>query len=75
MMRILLKAGPKLADMSRCCHLLQQGQFVADLCAYYADNAPNLVPARRIAPTIKSQWARRILRALRTAQAGEFEFA
>jgi len=50
-------AGPMLADMSRCCHLLQQGRFVADVCAYYGDEAPNLVPARRIAPTIKSQWS------------------
>ena len=50
------QAGPMLADMSRACHLLQQGKFVADVCAYYGDEAPNLVPARRIAPTIKSQW-------------------
>ena len=51
------QAGPMLEDMSRCCHLLQQGRFVADVCAYYGDEAPNLVPARRIAPTIKSQWS------------------
>jgi hypothetical protein len=51
------QAGPMIEDMSRCCHLLQQGLFVADVCAYYGDNAPNLVPARRIAPTIKSQWS------------------
>lgn len=50
------QAGPMLADMSRACHLLQQGKFVADVCAYYGDDAPNLVPARRIAPTIESQW-------------------
>lgn len=50
------QAGPMLADMSRCCHLLQQGTFVADVCAYYGDEAPNLVPARRIAPTIQSSW-------------------
>jgi hypothetical protein len=50
------QAGPMLKDMSRCCHLLQQGRFVADVCAYYGDDAPNLVPARRIAPTINSQW-------------------
>ncbi|MFN5868134.1 MAG: glycosyl hydrolase, partial [Akkermansiaceae bacterium] len=43
-------------DMSRTSHLLQQGTFVADVCAYYGDEAPNLVPARRISPTIKSQW-------------------
>lgn len=51
------QAGPMLEDMSRACHLLQQGRFVADVCAYYGDEAPNLVPARRIAPTIKSQWS------------------
>ena len=51
-------AGPMLADMSRCCHLMQQGLFVADVCAYYGDEAPNLVPARRIAPTIQSQWGK-----------------
>ncbi len=49
-------AGPMLEDMSRACHLLQQGRFVADVCVYYGDEAPNLVPARRIAPTIESQW-------------------
>jgi len=50
-------AGPMIEDMSRACHLLQQGRFVADVCVYYGDEAPNLVPARRIAPTIKSQWS------------------
>jgi hypothetical protein len=52
------QAGPMIEDMSRCCYLLQQGRFVADVCAYYGDEAPNLVPARRIAPTIKSQWSK-----------------
>ncbi len=52
------QAGPMLADMSRSCQLLQQGQFVADVCAYYGDDAPNLVPARRISPTIQSQWSK-----------------
>lgn len=46
------QAGPMLADMSRACYLMQQGKFVADVCAYYGDDAPNLVPARRISPTI-----------------------
>ncbi len=50
-------AAPMLADMSRACHMLQQGRFVADVCVYYGDEAPNLVPARRIAPTIESQWS------------------
>jgi hypothetical protein len=51
------QAGPMLKDMSRSSHLLQQGKFVAEACAYYGDEAPNLVPARRISPTIKSQWS------------------
>jgi hypothetical protein len=51
------QAGPMIEDMARACHLLQQGRLVADVCAYYGDNAPNLVPARRIAPTIQSQFA------------------
>ena len=50
------QAGPMLADMARSSHLLQQGKFVADVAVYYGDDAPNLVPARRISPTIKSQW-------------------
>ncbi|MBT8044109.1 MAG: hypothetical protein KJO79_04085, partial [Verrucomicrobiae bacterium] len=50
-------AGPMLEDMSRSCHLLQQGRFVADVAAYYGDNAPNLVPAKRIAPTVKPRWS------------------
>ncbi|MES2981523.1 MAG: glycosyl hydrolase [Verrucomicrobiota bacterium] len=51
------QSGPMLVDMSRSSHLLQQGSFIADVCAYYGDEAPNLVPARRISPTIKSQWS------------------
>jgi hypothetical protein len=38
--------------MARCCYMLQQGKFVADVCFYYGDQAPNLVPSRRIDPTI-----------------------
>ena len=49
-------ARPLLDTLSRSCHLLQQGRFVADVCAYYGDGAPNLVPARRIAPTDKPRW-------------------
>lgn len=47
------QAGPMLRYMARCCHLLQQGSFVGDVCFYYGDQAPNLVPARRIDPSIK----------------------
>ncbi len=42
------QAGPLVEYLSRCSHLLRQGQFVADVCFYYGDQAPNLVPARRI---------------------------
>ena len=52
------QARPLLDTLSRSCHLLQQGRFVADVCAYYGDGAPNLVPARRIAPTDKPRWTR-----------------
>ncbi|HEX5790243.1 MAG TPA: glycosyl hydrolase, partial [Luteolibacter sp.] len=47
------QAGPMLAALSRSSHMLQQGRFVADVCAYYGDDAPNLVPARRIDPRDK----------------------
>lgn len=50
------QAGPMLADMSRACYLMQQGRFVADVCVYYGDNAPNLVPARRLPPTIENPY-------------------
>jgi hypothetical protein len=50
------QARPMLDTLSRSCHMLQQGRFVADVCAYYGNGAPNLVPARRIAPTDKPQW-------------------
>jgi hypothetical protein len=49
-------AKPMIEDMSRSSHMLQQGQFVADVCAYYGDEAPNLVPARRMPPGVKSRW-------------------
>jgi hypothetical protein len=44
---------PLLDYLSRCCTMLQQGQFVADVCLYYGDQAPNLVPSRRIDPSIR----------------------
>jgi hypothetical protein len=46
------QAGPLIEYMSRCGHLLQQGLFAADVAFYYGDQAPNLVPARRIDPDI-----------------------
>jgi hypothetical protein len=49
-------AGPMIADISRSSHLLQQGLPVADICVYYGDEAPNLVPSRRIPPGVDSRW-------------------
>ena len=46
------QSGPMLEYMSRCSHMLRQGQFVADVCFYYGDQAPGLVPARRIDPKV-----------------------
>ena len=38
-------ARPFMDYMARCCYMLQQGQFVADVCYYYGDQAPNFWPA------------------------------
>ncbi len=48
------QAGPMVEYLSRCSHLLRQGRFVADVCFYYGDQAPNLVPSRRIDPKATS---------------------
>ncbi len=50
------QSGPMLNYMSRCCYMMQQGHFVADVCFYYGDKAPNLVPSRRIDPNIKPSY-------------------
>jgi hypothetical protein len=47
------QAGPLIAYMARCDYLLQQGLFAADVAFYYGDQAPNLVPSRRIDPDIE----------------------
>jgi len=47
------QSGPMLKYMARCCYLMQQGDYVADVCFYYGDKAPNMVPPRRIDPNIK----------------------
>ncbi|HSG67921.1 MAG TPA: glycosyl hydrolase, partial [Bacteroidales bacterium] len=39
--------------LSRCSYLLRQGNFVGDVLLYYGDDAPNLVPPKRIDPNIK----------------------
>ncbi len=38
------KSKPFVDYLSRCSFLLQQGQFVADACYYYGDQAPNFFP-------------------------------
>jgi hypothetical protein len=45
-----------LKYMARCSYLMQHGDFVADVCFYYGDEAPNLVPSRRINPNLKPQY-------------------
>jgi len=37
-------ARPFMDYMARCCYLLQQGQFIADVCYYYGDQSPNFWP-------------------------------
>ncbi len=37
------KAGAVIGYLNRCQFLLQQGEFVADVCCYYGDHVPNLV--------------------------------
>jgi len=46
------QSGPMLLYMARCSSMMQQGDFVTDVCFYYGDQAPNLVPSRRIDPNI-----------------------
>jgi len=46
-----------LAYMGRCSYRMQQGEFVADVCFYYGDQAPNLVPPRRIDPHVEPRYA------------------
>jgi len=36
--------------LARCSHLLRQGWFVADVCYYYGDQAPNFYPELCFAP-------------------------
>ena len=38
------KSQPFHEYIARCCAMLQQGQFVADVCYYYGDQAPNFFP-------------------------------
>ncbi len=45
-------ARPFMDYLSRCSFMLRQGNFVGDACLYYGDQAPNLVPPKRIDPNI-----------------------
>ena len=38
------KARPFMDYLARCCFLLQQGKYVADVAFYYGDQAPNFWP-------------------------------
>lgn len=44
------KARPFMDYLARCCHMLQQGLFVADVAYYYGDKAPNFWPPSAIVP-------------------------
>lgn len=46
-------ARPFMDYIARSSYLLRQGLFVGDACLYYGDQAPNLVPPKRIDPNIK----------------------
>jgi len=43
-------ARPFMDYLARCSYMLRQGNFVGDVCLYYGDQAPNLVPPKRIDP-------------------------
>ena len=45
-------ARPFMDYIGRCSYMLRQGNFVGDVCLYYGDQAPNLVPPPRIDPNI-----------------------
>jgi len=44
------KSKPFMDYLSRCNFLLQQGLFVADVCYYYVDQAPNFFPGYHSVP-------------------------
>jgi hypothetical protein len=46
------KANPFIDYLSRCCYLLQEGLFVADVCYYYGDQGFNFVPPKHIDPSL-----------------------
>ena len=44
-------AEPLLRYLARCCHMLRQGLFVADVLYYSGDEVPNFVPPKYIDPS------------------------
>lgn len=46
------QARPFSDYLGRCSYLLQQGLFVADVCYYNGDGAPNLVEAKHVDPAL-----------------------
>ncbi|MGC9327723.1 MAG: glycosyl hydrolase, partial [Candidatus Hinthialibacter sp.] len=46
------KIKPFIDYLARCCFLLQQGNFVGDVCYYYGDQAPNFVKPKHIDPSL-----------------------
>lgn len=44
------KARPFMDYLARCCHMLQQGRFVADVACFYGDQAPNFWPMHHDVP-------------------------
>jgi hypothetical protein len=44
------KARPFMDYLARCCHMLQQGRFVADVAYFYGDQAPNFWPMHHDVP-------------------------
>jgi len=47
-------AKPFMDYLARCSYLLQQGLFVADVCYYYGDKAPNFVKPKHVDPSLGS---------------------
>jgi hypothetical protein len=45
-------ARPFMDYIGRCSYMLRQGNFIGDACLYYGDQAPNLIPPKRIDPNI-----------------------
>lgn len=45
-------AKPFMDYIARSSYMLRKGNFVGDACLYYGDQAPNLVPPKRIDPNI-----------------------